>query len=346
MKNSSIIAVDAMGGDKGPPVTIKAILAFLNEYSDVRIVFIGSKEACDLFSHACSCPSIRARAEVVACSVQVDDSEKPTVSLRNKRDSSMAKAIELVATGNAHACVSAGNTGTMMSFGMKILKPLPGITRPAICALLPTLNRSTLALDLGANLECSAEQLHQFARLGALTAQCLYKIDYPSVTLLNIGLEPIKGSTLIREAAERISQDETINYCGFIEPNQMFLGNADVIVCDGFSGNIALKTSEGVAEMIAESYQRMYDKNWISRLGAFFFRRSTSSLNKTINPAYHNGAFFVGLEGIMIKSHGAAGVNSFGKALVTARQVVDQNIFQALKSNLITQGAIATRSKV
>tara|TARA_A100001015_G_C14983903_1_gene710681 strand:- start:264 stop:1265 length:1002 start_codon:yes stop_codon:yes gene_type:complete len=333
-----------MGGDQGPFVVVEAVVAFLTKYSDVRIILVGSSIACEFFSASCSCPNIKERVELMLCSVQVDDSEKPTVSLRNKRDSSMAKVIELVALGDAHACVSAGNTGTMMSFGKRILKTLPGITRPAICASMPTLNGSTLALDLGANLECSAEQLHQFARLGSLTAKCLHKIDNPSIKLLNIGVEAMKGTPIIREAAKQISQDDTINYCGFIEPNQIFLGNVDVIVCDGISGNIALKASEGVAEIITELYQKMFDRNWISRFGAFFFKRSASALKKNLNPSDHNGAFFLGLEGIVIKSHGSANTNSFGKALVTAKQVLDQNIFQVLKSNVIAQFVTTTKS--
>ena len=333
-----------MGGDQGPLVTVKAVIAFLTEYSDIEILLVGSQEACEFFSTVCSCPNIKSRVELVLCAAKVDDSEKPTIALRNKRDSSMARVIESVASGSAHACVSAGNTGTIMSFGTQILKTLPGITRPAICASLPTLNGSTLALDLGANLECSAEQLHQFAQLGSLAAQCLYKTDNPSLRLLNIGVEHIKGTSLIREAAERISQDDKINYCGFIEPNQIFHGNVDVIVCDGISGNIALKTSEGVAEIIAELYQNMFDRNWVSRLGASFFRGSVAALSRTINPSDHNGAVFLGLGGVVIKSHGCADMNSFRKALVTAKKVLDQKVFPTLQKSLMTQFAATTKS--
>ena len=333
-----------MGGDQGPFVTVKAVIAFLEEYSDVGILLVGSQEACDFFTTVCSCPNIKSRVELILCKAKVDDSEKPTLALRNKRNSSMARIIESVASGRAHACVSAGNTGTMMSFGTQILKTLPGITRPAICASLPTLNGSTLALDLGANLECSAEQLHQFARLGSLAAQCLHKIDNPSLRLLNIGIEQMKGTSLIREAAERISQDNNINYCGFIEPNQIFHGNVDVIVCDGISGNIALKTSEGVAKMIAELYQKMFERNWVSRLGASLFKGSAEALSRTINPSDHNGAVFLGLEGVVIKSHGSADMNSFCKALVTAQKVVDQGVIPTLQRSFITQFAATTKS--
>ena len=314
-----------MGGDIGPAVTMIALRKFMVEHSRLRVILFGA-EPTTAFPDDQESAQLASRVQFVNCSSVVESGERPSSALRHKGGSSMALAVQAVADGDASACVSAGNTGALMAFGLQKLKTLPGISRPAICSPIPTRSGDVLALDLGANIDCSAAQLHQFALLGALTARIVNGIANPKLKLRNIGLEANKGMKSVQEAATLLAEDVRINYCGFIEADRLFHGDADVVVCDGLSGNIALKASEGVASMISDIFRDHINSHWLSRLAFRVFMRSTASLSQRLHPSRYNGAYLLGLNGIIIKSHGGADSQSFYEALNLARLAAGENL--------------------
>jgi glycerol-3-phosphate acyltransferase PlsX len=251
--------------------------------------------------------------------------ELPSKALRNKKDSSMRVAINLVKEGRAQACVCAGNTGALMATARFVLKMLPGIDRPAIITAIPSVDGHTYMLDLGANAECSAEQLFQFAVMGSALVTAVNGIDKPRVALLNIGEEEFKGNEVIRQAAGLI-QGAGLNYVGYVEGDDIFMDPVDVVVCDGFAGNVALKTGEGVSKLIGKFLKEEFSANFLHRLAAIAAYPALTNLGKRIDPRRHNGATFLGLNGVVIKSHGSTDALGFANAIRVGLQEVERNV--------------------
>ena len=324
-----------MGGDAGVAVTVAAVGDILRDHPGIEVQLFASEGALDGYLNTPALRSVADRVSLVVCGPQVENDDKPSVAVRSKNQSSMARAIAAVASGDADCCVSAGNTGALMAFGMQLLKTIPGVSRPAICGSIPTLKGTALVLDLGANMDCSAAQLHQFAHLGSRNTQRINGLKNPRVKLLNVGFEVNKGPQFIQDAAQLLSRDEGLNYCGYIEADQIFVGDADVIVCDGMSGNIALKASEGAAALIGDVHRAEIQRNWLSRLSAALTMRSAAGVSERVNPARYNGACLLGLRGVVIKSHGSATRDAFYEALNIARHAKSQSLPLDLES-LIT----------
>lgn len=328
------IALDCMGGDHGPSVTVPAAARFLVQQSDAHVILVGDEAAVRAQLHAIGIVGDD-RIRVLHTTEVVGMDEPPASALRSKRNSSMRVAIELVKSGEAQACVSAGNTGALMATAKFVLKMLPGIDRPAIIAELPSMHGSIHILDLGANAQCSAEQLFQFAVMGSIVTADIGRIERPRVALLNIGAEDTKGNDTVREAAALL-QASTLNYVGFIEGNDLFTGKADVIVTDGFSGNVALKAMEGMVGLIKHHMKRAFTRNWFSRLQALLARPVLSRIAQETDSRNYNGATLVGLNGIVIKSHGSADAYAFQHAIDTAVVEVRNQVPQQI-GNLLRQ---------
>lgn len=328
------IAIDAMGGDHGPAVTVPAALKVLRSEPELAIILVGRRDAIEpLLGADARLPSNRLSIGDASQVVTMD--ERPQDALRKKKDSSMRVAVDLVRTGGADACVSAGNTGALMATARFALKTIPGIDRPAILARIPSRTGHTHMLDLGANADCTAEQLFQFAVMGAVVAADMHGIDRPSVGLLNIGEEEVKGNDIVRQASSLLS-DSSLNYVGFVEGNDIFTGDVDVVVTDGFTGNIALKTMEGVAAMLVNALRFEYSRNPLRRLGALASWPVLKAVRQRFDARSLNGASMVGLTGVVIKSHGGADEVAFANAirvgLVEARKGVPTEIGQLLKA--------------
>lgn len=315
-----------MGGDYGPRVIVAALISSLRKHSSVTALLFGDQQKLEAELSLCSDSSLLTRIQVKHCMSQVSDSDRPSTAIRDKRDSSMGKALTAVAKADAAACVSAGNTGALMALGMVTLKKLPGVSRPAICTTFPTSRGKSYILDLGANVDCTAQQLAEFALLGSLTVQEIESIDRPLVRLLNVGSEANKGSQVIKQTAELLEAETLLNYCGYVEGDGIFQGLADVVVCDGFTGNVALKTSEGVARMVDDMVQSLATQSWLARLGALLIRGPLSVLQSRLNPAQYNGAYLLGLNGVVIKSHGGADEKAFGHAIDVAVEAAKHNL--------------------
>jgi glycerol-3-phosphate acyltransferase PlsX len=315
-----------MGGDYGPRVIVAALLSSLRKHPGVSALLFGDQLKLEAVLSLCHDSALLSRIEVQHCHTHVSNSDLPSSAIREKRDSSMGLALSAVATGSSSACISAGNTGALMALGMVTLKKLPGISRPAICTTFPTSRGKSYILDLGANVDCNAQQLADFALLGSLTVKELEGINAPVVRLLNVGSEASKGSQLIKQTAELLESEPLLNYAGFVEGDGIFQGLADVVVCDGFSGNVALKTSEGVARMVEEMLESSVTTGWISRLGALFLRRPLNNLRSRLNPAQYNGAYLLGLQGVVVKSHGSADETAFGHAIDVAIDAAKHNL--------------------
>lgn len=311
-----VLAVDAMGGDAGSAVVVPAALTFLANHPRVSLFLVGDREQIEPLLASAGDESA-SRAEIVATSEVVGMDEAPADALRKKKDSSMRVAIDLVKAGRAQACISAGNTGALMAISRFVLKTLPGIDRPAIISGIPARHGHTLMLDLGANADCSPEQLVQFAVMGTVIASELHGIARPRVALLNIGTEQNKGNEVIRLAGKMLARSE-LNYLGFVEGNDIMSGRVDVVVTDGFTGNVSLKTMEGLVRMLFQSIRDEVDKSWRQRLVAFAASPMLRSLQAKLDPRLYNGASLVGLQGIVIKSHGSADEIAFRNALRTA----------------------------
>jgi glycerol-3-phosphate acyltransferase PlsX len=318
------IAVDAMGGDAGPLVTVAASLRFLEEKPDAAIVLVGREDALRQALRSTSSPAL-ARVTVQPASEVVAMNEPPADALRRKKDSSMRVAVNLVKTGVAQACVSAGNTGALMAISRFVLKTLPGIDRPAIASQLPTRKGVTTALDLGANVNCTPEQLLQFAVMGSALVSAVDGIERPSIGLLNIGEEDIKGNEVVKQTAELLKASG-LNFYGNIEGTDIYKGTTDVVVCDGFVGNVALKTSEGLATMLADFLREEFTRSFLRKLLALFSLPILRAFKRRVDPRRYNGATLVGLRGIVVKSHGGADALAFRYALKKAYVEVAQGI--------------------
>jgi glycerol-3-phosphate acyltransferase PlsX len=334
MSHGVTIALDAMGGDFGPDVVVPAALRALEEDHDLRVTLVGD-DAVLRAALECNKAAGNDRLKIHHASQTVGMDETPSSALRNKKDSSMRVAIDLVKNGDAGACVSAGNTGALMATARFVLKMLPGIDRPAICTSLPTMTGHTWMLDLGANVDCNAEHLLQFALMGSVLAGAVDNNRQPRIGLLNIGEEEIKGNDQVKEAA-RLLAGSPLNYSGYAEGDDIYKGTFDVIVCDGFVGNISLKSSEGVAKMIAHFIRQEFTRNALTRLAALIAMPVLQSFRKKIDPRRYNGASLLGLRGIVIKSHGSADVLSYANAIkvavVEARESVPERISSQLQT--------------
>ncbi len=336
---SQTIALDAMGGDHGPSVVVPAALSVIKERPTLKLILVGDYDVlvAELRKHGADVgPNIL----IHHASQRVEMDELPSVALRTKKDSSMRVAINLVQDGTADACVSAGNTGALMATARFVLKTLPGIDRPAIISTLPTMKGHTRVLDLGANVDSSADVLLQFAVMGSVLTQAVDNIAMPTVGLLNIGEEEMKGNERVKEAS-RLLAASPINYVGYVEGDDIFKGTVDVVVCDGFVGNVALKTTEGVAKMIAHFMREAFSKNIFTKCVALIASPILTVIKNRIDPRRYNGASFVGLNGIVIKSHGSADIFAFANAINEAvhevNKAVPDKISQQLERLLIKQ---------
>lgn len=336
MTDSVTISLDAMGGDHGPDVVVPAALAALQRSPALRLILVGQADPVRqaLQRHGGQ-ESDRLRLHPASEVVGMDES--PSQALRTKKDSSMRVSIQLVKQGEADAGISAGNTGALMATARYVLKTLPGIDRPAIMSTIPTRGGYAHMLDLGANVDCTAEHLFQFAVMGAVCAEAIDGVDRPRVGLLNIGEEEIKGNDQVKRACQMLT-DSPLNYVGYVEGDGIFKGLADVVVCDGFVGNVALKSSEGVAGLIAHYMRAEFQRNLFTRLAGLVALPVLRSLRGRIDPRQYNGASLLGLRGIVLKSHGGADAFAFGRAIETAmlevRKGVPRMIDQRLESLL------------
>ena len=331
MKNITV-AIDVMGGDHGPHVTVPAAIKCLARHPDLNIILVGPQDmiAAELKArrHRGS-PRliIRHSTEVVAMD------EAPASALRNKKDSSMRVAVNLVKSGEADACVSAGNTGALMATARFVLKTLPGIDRPALAAVMPTIKGHTLVLDMGANVDCTAEHLLQFGIMGAMLVSAVDQNSNPSIGLLNIGEENIKGNDMVKQAADLI-RDSHLNFYGNVEGDDIFKGTTDVVICDGFVGNVALKVSEGVARMISTTLRAEFRRNFRTKLAGLIALPVLNAFKRRLDPRRFNGATLLGLKGVVVKSHGSADRFSFEHAIETALQEVRNNVLKRITDQM------------
>ena len=309
------IAIDAMGGDFGPPVTVPAALDFLRSHSGAHVILVGQEAAIRAYLPERAEGSDRLTVRHAAQVVEMH--EPPAQALRGKKDSSMRVAINLVKEGAAAACSSAGNTGALMSTARFVLKTLPGIDRPAIATRLPTVKGHTTMLDLGANVDCTAEHLYQFAVMGSALVEATEQKARPTVGLLNIGEEEIKGSDIVKEVGELLKAG-SLNFFGNVEGNDIYAGAVDVVVCDGFVGNVALKASEGLARMIRQFLTEEFTRNVFTRAAALIAMPVINRFRDRVDYRRYNGASLIGLRGIVMKSHGAADRLAFACALARA----------------------------
>lgn len=330
-----ILAIDCMGGDFGPSVTIPAVKKALKTYPNVSFRLFGdeSKILKSLQHHRIK---LDQRVRIHASQDDVAMTDLPALALKNKKTSSMRLALESVRDGRANACVSAGNTGALMAISRFVLKMLPGIDRPAIISAIPTLrNGHVHLLDLGANVECDERRLTQFAVMGNELAKCLDKTQSPAVALLNVGEEENKGSESLRKAHAMISKINSIDFKGFVEGNQIFSGNYQVVVTDGFTGNNVLKASEGLSKYLAIKIKKAFERNWWTKLCGLLARPVISAFKSEINPEKYNGACLIGLKGIVIKSHGSANANAtfcaIEEAIIQSHQKLPQKIRNELE---------------
>ena len=328
-----------MGGDHGPKVVAPAALAALARHPALELCLVGDEAAVRAALGAAS-SNTPSRLSFRHAEERVEMHDKPSVALRSKRNSSMRYAIDMVKAQEADACVSAGNTGALMAIARFVLKTLPGIDRPAICAMLPGLTQSTRVLDLGANVDSSSEELFRFAVMGSVISAAIDGRPNPRVALLNIGEEEIKGNDAVKQTAVLLAKS-SLNYQGFAEGNDIFSGQYDVIVCDGFVGNVALKAAEGVASMLVQIARHEFTRNWWRKLGGLCAAPALRDLRDRADPRRYNGASLLGLRGIVVKSHGSADEVSFGRAIDEAvfavRQAVPDRISATLEQLLVTE---------
>ncbi len=318
------LAIDAMSGDHGTPVTVRAALSCLQAHDDLELILVGDETVLNA--------SLKTHSEVYSQRLKVQHAsevvamdELPSKALRQKKDSSMRVAVDLLKQGRVEAVISAGNTGALMATARFVLKTLPGIDRPAIVSPIPAVRGQVHMLDLGANVDSTPEQLFQFAVMGSALITAMQGVDKPSIALLNIGSEEIKGNETIKQAASLL-QASHLNYVGYVEGDGIFLSDVDLVVCDGFAGNVALKTGEGAARMIGQFMRQEFGRSWIRKLTALTALRSLKALARRIDPREHNGATLLGLNGTVIKSHGSADAVAFARAIEVGIREVRERV--------------------
>ena len=324
------LAVDCMGGDHGPRVTLAACRQFLEKYSEARLILVGAPESLSGFSHS--------RARIVPASEVVTMDDAVEIALRRKKDSSMRVAIQQVKDGEALAVVSAGNTGALMALARYLLKTVEGIDRPAIAYPMPNARGGfTTVLDLGANVDCTPHHLLQFAVMGSALVSALSNDEHPSVGLLNIGEEMIKGSEVIKKAGELLrtaANSGDLNFYGNVEGNDIFKGTVDIVVCDGFVGNVLLKTSEGLASMIGGFLKEEFSRNALTKIAAIVAYPVLTSFKSRVDHRRYNGAAFLGLRGLVFKSHGSADEFAFGQALNRAYDAARNQLLDRVQTRI------------
>lgn len=332
LKSDITVAIDCMGGDCGPHVTVPSAVNYLRYNLGTNIILVGLPGAIEAELRAIKfAPDSRLRIHAASEVIGMDES--PAIALRGKKDSSMRIAIDLVKRGEAQACVSAGNTGALIATSRFVLKTLPGIDRPALAVVLPTMKGHTYVLDLGANVDCSAEQLLQFGIMGATLVSSVEGKERPSVGLLNIGEEEIKGNEVVKHAAELL-RDSGLNFYGNVEGNDIYKGTTDVVVCDGFVGNVALKASEGVAQMLATYLREEFKRNLLTRFAGLIALPVLKAFKRRVDHRRYNGASLLGLRGIVIKSHGAADSHAFNFAIDRAVNEVRVGMLQHISERV------------
>ncbi|WP_105200472.1 MULTISPECIES: phosphate acyltransferase PlsX [unclassified Pseudoalteromonas] len=332
MQRSLTIALDMMGGDYGPRSSIPAAVEAVHLHSSLTLILCGNEtliqeqlSRLDALQHP--------RLKIKHCTQIVTNADEPAYALRNKKDASMRVALDLVKSGEAQACVSSGNTGALFAIAHYVLKMLPGIKRPALISSVPTeTKRPVYLLDLGANVHCDAHTLYQFGIMGAVVAREVQDIEHPKVSLLNIGSEDIKGHEGIKEAAQLMTRCNSINYTGYSEGSDIFSGKADVIVCEGFVGNVALKTCEGIAKLIMHKMTKALKKHLLYRGLALLLMPVIKKIYKKVNPDQYNGASLVGLRGIVVKSHGNASASAFLAAINEAVKEVQRQLPEKIQA--------------
>ncbi len=328
------IAVDCMGGDHGPRVTVPAALAAVQRHRDLSVILVGQEASIRplLKGDEGGRVVIHHASEVVAMD------ESPSLALRNKKDSSMRVAANLVKSGEAQACVSAGNTGALMAISRFVLKTLPGIDRPAICTTLPTVKGHVHVLDLGANVDSGPEHLLQFAIMGATLVAAVEHKERPTVGLLNIGEEAIKGNEVVKQAAELL-RESGLNFVGNVEGDGVYMGDADVVVCDGFVGNVALKISEGLAQMLATFLRQEFKKNLFTKFAALAALPVLNAFKRRADHRRYNGACLLGLKGVVVKSHGSADTFAFGNAINVALETAANGVIARISERMAAVAA-------
>lgn len=335
MNDNSRIAVDAMGGDEGLAVMLAGVARARRRFEGMKFILVGDEAAIrgGLENH----PNLTAHSEIVHAPDTVGSSDRPSQAIRRAKTTSMGIAIDLVKQGRAGAAVSSGNTGALMAMAKLALRTMPGIDRPALAALLPTLGENdVVVLDLGANTECDARNLVQFAVMGAAYARTAMDLQRPRVALLNIGTEDQKGTDIIRDAAAALRSADhlPLDFTGFVEGDRLSRGQVDVIVCDGFSGNIALKTAEGTARFVADLLRRAFQSSIRSKIGFLISRPATDLLRHHLDPNTHNGAVFLGLNGLVVKSHGGATELGVATAIGAAAKMVRDRLTERIIEDL------------
>ena len=332
LKTDITVAIDCMGGDHGPHVTVPSAVNYLRSNPGINILLVGLPDAIEAELAAIKfMPDPRLRVHAASEVVSMDES--PAIAMRDKKDSSMRVAIDLVKRGEAQACVSAGNTGALIATSRFVLKTLPGVDRPALAVVLPTMKGHTYVLDLGANVDCSAEQLLQFGVMGATLVSSVEGKERPSVGLLNIGEEEIKGNEVVKHAAELLRNSD-LNFYGNIEGNDIYKGTTDVVVCDGFVGNVTLKASEGVAQMLATYLREEFKRNLLTRLAGLVALPVIKAFKRRVDHRRYNGASLLGLRGIVIKSHGSADGYAFNFAIERAVSEVRGGMLQHISGRV------------
>ncbi len=330
------VAVDCMGGDHGPSVTLPATAAFLSTYPQVSVILVALPEVLAQSSCLDLQKKFGTRLALQAASEVVGMDESPALAMRSKKDSSMRVAVNLVKDGRAQAAVSAGNTGALMAISRFVLKTLPGIDRPAIASVLPTRKGLSYVLDLGANVDCQAEHLLQFGVMGAMLAAALEHKERPSVGLLNIGEEEIKGNDVVKQAGELL-KNSGLNFYGNVEGDDIYKGTTDVVVCDGFVGNVALKASEGLAQMFKAFMKEEFSRSPLSKLAGLFALPVLKRFGCRLDHRRYNGASLVGLRGVVVKSHGSADAFAFEQALHRAAEAASNNLVERISERMAAQ---------
>jgi len=327
---STTVALDALGGEGGPEVTVAAAISALKTRPDLSLVLVGPE---DLLRKKVGNQVDSSRLRIQHAAEYVDMDESPATALRFKKDSSMRVAINLVSDGRADACVSAGNTGALMATARFVLKTLPGIDRPGICGVLPRSNGQVHMMDLGASLACPAPLLFQFGVMATIMVRYLDGVEAPSIGLLNVGIEDTKGVETVKEASE-LFRESSLNYQGFVEGDDIFTGDVDIIICDGFSGNVALKTSEGLAQMLTNLTKEAFGASWLSKLSGILAKPALASIFGKIDHRRYNGAALLGLRGTVIKSHGGADEVAFENAIDVAWRSINNDVVKHIDEEL------------